>query len=118
MTVTPAPLLLLVLAAAAPAQDQACERPARPNVLLLLADDASVRSLGFSGGPSAVTPNLDGLAAGGVVMDGAVHQGGFSGAICAVSRAMLLTGRPVWGVCWTQGSCTRQWLRALPAWSG
>lgn len=96
--------LLLFLAAAAAllparAQDAApAPAPPRPNVLVLLADDASVRSQGFSGGAAADTPSLDALAANGVVLDGAVHQGGFSGAICTVSRAMILTGRPVWGV--------------------
>ena len=31
-------------------------------------------------------------------MQNVVHQGGFSGAICTYSRAMMLTGRPLWSV--------------------
>ena len=42
--------------------------------------------------------HIDQLAARGVVVDNAYHQGAFSGAICTVSRAMILTGRTVWSV--------------------
>jgi arylsulfatase A-like enzyme len=69
-----------------------------PNVLFLIVDDASVRSVGATGGSFAQTPNIDALAARGVVVDNAYHQGAFSGAICTVSRAMILTGRTVWSV--------------------
>ncbi len=69
-----------------------------PNVLFLIADDNSIRAVGAAGGSEARTPSLDALAAGGVVIDTAVHQGAFSGAICTVSRGMILSGRPVWGV--------------------
>ncbi len=69
-----------------------------PNVLFLIVDDASVRSIGASGGRLAKTPHIDQLAARGVVVDNAYHQGAFSGAICTVSRAMILTGRTVWSV--------------------
>lgn len=69
-----------------------------PNVLFLIVDDASVRSIGATGGTWAQTPHIDQLAARGVVVDNAYHQGAFSGAICTVSRAMILTGRTVWSV--------------------
>ncbi len=69
-----------------------------PNVVFLIVDDASVRSVGATGGSFAQTPNIDALAARGVVVENAYHQGAFSGAICTVSRAMILTGRTVWSV--------------------
>lgn len=67
-------------------------------MIFVLADDAGVEACGFAGGAGARTPTLDALAEAGVVLAGAVHQGGFSGAICTVSRAMILTGRPLWSV--------------------
>ena len=72
------------------------DRPA--NVLFIIIDDASVRSVGASGGEFAQTPNIDALAARGVVVENAYHMGAFSGAICTVSRAMILTGRTVWSI--------------------
>ncbi len=61
--------------------------PARPNVLFLLADDLRPE-LGAYGG-RALTPNLDRLAAQGVVFDRAYAQT----TVCNPSRASLLSGR-------------------------
>ncbi|MEM6287188.1 MAG: sulfatase [Bacteroidota bacterium] len=61
--------------------------PARPNVLLITVDDLRP-ALGAYGDPRAVTPHLDAFAETGVLFERAyVHQ-----AICAPSRAHLLTG--------------------------
>ena len=70
----------------------------RPNVLILMTDDMSRHCVGSTGGQQAITPNIDAIAKRGTVMQNVVHQGGFSGAICTCSRAMMLTGRPVWSV--------------------
>lgn len=70
----------------------------RPNVLILLADDLRADVLGAYGGRVIATPNLDRLAAGGVTFRGAHVMGGTHGAICVPSRAMLLTGRPLFGL--------------------
>lgn len=70
----------------------------RPNVLILMTDDMSRHCAGATGGQQAITPNIDSIAKRGTVMRNVVHQGGFSGAICTCSRAMMLTGRPVWAV--------------------
>lgn len=51
-----------------------------------------------TGGTQSLTPNLDALAARGTVLQNVVHQGGFSGAICTCSRAMIMTGRALWSV--------------------
>jgi choline-sulfatase len=42
------------------------------------------------------TPNIDKLAAQGMVLDGAYHMGSFSGAVCMPSRHMIMSGRSVW----------------------
>ncbi|MDE0863576.1 MAG: sulfatase-like hydrolase/transferase [Rubripirellula sp.] len=70
----------------------------RPNILILMTDDMSRRCVTATGGMQAITPNIDALARRGTVMQNTVHQGAFSGAICTCSRAMILTGRPLWSV--------------------
>ncbi|VGO19643.1 sulfatase family protein [Pontiella sulfatireligans] len=60
----------------------------RPNVILLLTDDQSYRTMGCYGNPQAKTPNLDRLAAEGVVFDRAYD----TTAICMASRAQVMTG--------------------------
>ncbi|WP_236973813.1 sulfatase [Membranihabitans maritimus] len=69
-----------------------------PNVLFIAVDDLRP-TLGCYGDPWAVTPNVDGLASGGVMFDRAYCQQ----AVCAPSRSSLMTGlRPdklkVWGL--------------------
>jgi autotransporter-associated beta strand protein len=66
----------------------------RPNVVLIMSDDAGYADFGFqsqfTGQPSQVqTPNLDQLAAQGVAFSNAY----LPAAICAITRAGLLTGR-------------------------
>lgn len=61
----------------------------RPNILLILADDAGYTDFGFQGSEDIETPNLDELAEDGVVLTDA-HV---SATVCSPSRAGLLTGR-------------------------
>ena len=65
------------------------------NILLLVADDHRWESLGANGCAEVATPALDALAAAGVGFDGAHCQGGMHPAVCAPSRASLMTGRDV-----------------------
>ena len=60
----------------------------RPNIVLLLTDDQSYRSVGYSGNAQVRTPNLDRLAAQGVVFDAAYD----TTAICMASRAQVMIG--------------------------
>ncbi|SPE42509.1 Sulfatase [Candidatus Sulfopaludibacter sp. SbA3] len=63
--------------------------PARPNVVLFLADDLGCHDLGAWGATDLKTPNLDALAAGGVRFTNWYA----AAPVCAPSRASLLTGR-------------------------
>ena len=70
---------------------------ARPNILFILVDDQSPFDLKMYNPKSTLqTPNLDKLAAQGVVFDGAYHMGSSSGAVCTPSRHMIMSGRTVW----------------------
>ncbi len=69
----------------------------RPNILFILVDDQSPFDLKCYNPQSPLdTPNIDRLAAGGMVFDGAYHMGSFSGAVCTPSRHMIMSGRTVW----------------------
>ncbi len=63
--------------------------PNRPNIVLIIADDLSYGDVGFNGSRQIETPNLDRLAARGVVC----RQGYVSSAVCSPSRAGLITGK-------------------------
>ncbi len=67
--------------------------PARPNVLFLFADDQRADTIAALGNPVIKTPNLDRLVHNGVAFNRAYMQGGFNGATCVPSRAMLLSGQ-------------------------
>ncbi len=61
----------------------------KPNVIILLADDAGYADFGFNGSEDIKTPNLDKLAGDGIVFTDA-HV---SASVCGPSRAGLITGR-------------------------
>src|SRR4051794_33934192 len=67
--------------------------PARPNILLLFADDQRADTIGAWGNPHIRTPNLDRLARRGTSFRGNYCFGSNSGAVCVPSRAMLMSGR-------------------------
>jgi choline-sulfatase len=69
----------------------------RPNLLFILVDDQSPYDLKMYNPQSTLqSPNLDKLAAQGMVFNGAYHMGSFSGAVCMPSRHMIMCGRTVW----------------------
>jgi arylsulfatase A-like enzyme len=75
--------LLLALPVTLQASDMA-----KPNIVLILADDLGVECLSSYGGTSHQTPNLDRLA-----KEGMRFTHCFSNPYCSPSRAQLLTGR-------------------------
>lgn len=63
-------------------------QPARPNIVLIMADDMGYGDLGCYGNPEISTPHLDSLAAGGLMLTN-YHS---NGVVCSPTRASLLTG--------------------------
>ncbi|MBI2827156.1 MAG: sulfatase [Planctomycetia bacterium] len=68
---------------------QGADKAAKPNIVILLADDLGYADVGFQGCNDIPTPHIDSLAAGGV----RCTSGYVSGPYCSPTRAGLLTGR-------------------------
>lgn len=65
------------------------EKPIKPNIVYILADDLGFGEVGYQGQEKIHTPNIDALAASGMVFTN--H---YSGApVCAPARCILLTGK-------------------------
>lgn len=64
-------------------------KEAPPNIILIVSDDQGWNDAGFNGGKDIPTPNLDQLAADGIIF----NAGYASHPYCSPSRAGLLTGR-------------------------
>jgi arylsulfatase A-like enzyme len=77
-------LALLVLLEIVSAQDDA-----RPNVVILIADQLRYQSVGYAGDKKAITPHIDRLAAQGMNF----RQFVASTPVCSAFRASLLTGK-------------------------
>jgi N-sulfoglucosamine sulfohydrolase len=80
--------LLLLIGALASAQG-AVKETAKPNLLLIIADDLAWDDIGCYGHPTIRTPNLDRLAREGMKFT----RGFVTAASCSPSRASMLTGR-------------------------
>jgi arylsulfatase A-like enzyme len=62
--------------------------PARPNIVILLADDQGWGDISFNGNTNVTTPNVDSIG-----KAGAMFERFFVCPVCAPTRAELLTGR-------------------------
>jgi arylsulfatase A-like enzyme len=62
---------------------------ARPNIVVILADDLGYGDVGFNGCPDIPTPNIDSVANNGILCT----NGYITHPFCSPSRAALLTGR-------------------------
>ncbi len=63
--------------------------PQRPNIVFVMTDQQRFRTLGCCGVPEARTPNLDRLAAGGVLFRNHI----VTNPVCSPSRASIFTGQ-------------------------
>jgi arylsulfatase A-like enzyme len=90
-------LLLIALALLVPT-DSMAQAVERPNILILFSDDQRADAVGAHGNPYIHTPHLDALAERGVSFRQAYVMGSHHGAVCAPSRAMLMTGRNLFRV--------------------
>lgn len=71
----------------------------RPNILFIIVDDQSPFDLKVYNPDSTLeTPNIDRIAAQGMVFDSAHHMGAWVGAVCTSSRHMIMSGRTVWHI--------------------
>ena len=71
----------------------------RPNILFIIADDQSPFDLKIYNPTSTLqTPNIDRLAARGMVIEGAHQMGSWVGGVCTASRHMIMSGRTLWHI--------------------
>ena len=93
-SITPlAGCLILVASVAACNQyasdpEASTEPLARPNIILIVADDLGLNDVGFNGNPFVHTPNIDALARASVEFTSAYA----TSSVCSTSRAGLITG--------------------------
>ncbi|UYQ92722.1 sulfatase-like hydrolase/transferase [Chitinophaga horti] len=80
---------------------------ARPNILVIVTDDQRYNTIHALGNEHIITPNLDRLVKRGMTFTRTHILGANSGAICAPSRAMLLSGKPYYQLpdCFINGGC-------------
>ncbi len=83
------PALVLVAAGALGARGAEPEKPLRPNVVFIFADDLGWGDLSCYGNPRVRTPNLDRLARQGTLFT----QFYVAGSVCSPSRVGIMTGQ-------------------------
>ncbi len=67
-----------------------------PNIVFLFADDLSYQAVRALGNEEVHTPNIDRLAQAGTTFTHTYNMGGWNGAICVASRAMMISGQYIW----------------------
>ena len=67
----------------------------RPNVLFVFTDDQRPDAFGALGNPDIKTPNMDRIINSGFVFNRAYIQGSMTFATCLPSRAMIMSGKPL-----------------------
>lgn len=95
----------------------------QPNILFLFADDMTYHAINALGNEEIHTPNLDKLVKGGTTFTNAYNMGGWNGAVCVASRAMMISGKSIWNAKqfienWKEGDSTlvqQTWGQQLQA---
>ena len=72
------------------------ETAKKPNIIFLFSDDQSFKDVNALGNPEVITPTMDKLAENGTTFTHTYNMGGWNGAICVASRAMIISGRSIW----------------------
>ncbi|PKA97476.1 arylsulfatase A-like enzyme [Flavobacteriaceae bacterium MAR_2009_75] len=115
-------LLMLLVASSKPSNSEHGNKEVdKPNFVFLFADDQTFESIKALGFDEVYTPNLDRLVNGGTSFTHAYNMGGWNGAICVASRAMIISGSYIWNAqekntAWAKGDTTalnQTWSRLL-----
>jgi arylsulfatase A-like enzyme len=91
-------LMTFLLTSCQQAKQETTKENKKPNILFLFADDQRSGTINALGNQEIITPNLDKLVNKGVSFTNAYIMGGSSAAVCSPSRAMLMTGRHLYGI--------------------
>jgi len=91
-------LVSLIIAFAACKTEKKIKENKKPNVVFIFADDMTYSAINALGNKEIETPNLNRLVHQGTTFTNAYNMGAWNGAICAASRAMIISGRSVWNV--------------------
>lgn len=89
------PLLLILFLLGCQTQKETIS-PTQPNIVLIFADDMTYSAVNALGNKEIHTPNLDHLVQEGTTFTHAYNMGGWNGAVCLASRAMMISGRYLW----------------------
>ncbi len=81
-------LLIIILSASCKPNVSGEKELSKPNIIYIMADDLGYGDVGFNGQSKFKTPNIDRLAAEGMVFT--QHYSGST--VCAPSRSTLMTG--------------------------
>lgn len=68
----------------------------KPNIIFIFADDQCYKTVHALGNNEIITPTLDKMVESGVSFTHSYNMGGWNGAVCVASRAMLNSGRFIW----------------------
>lgn len=68
----------------------------KPNIIFIFTDDQTYSSIHALGNTEIITPALDAMVSSGTTFTNAYNMGSWTGAVCAASRAMIMSGRSVW----------------------
>ena len=88
--------LFLVLVTLIHCQEKSNRANHKPNILFLFTDDQTYLAVHALGNEVVQTPNMDRLIQRGTLFTHAYNMGGWNGAICTASRAMIISGRSIW----------------------
>jgi arylsulfatase A-like enzyme len=94
-------VLILAIAAGCKSEQQTSGQkylPEKPNILFLFSDDQRADAMGSAGNLHIKTPALDELSQNGLSFTNCYVMGSHHGAVCAPSRAMLMTGKSLFRV--------------------
>lgn len=72
------------------------ETSKKPNIVFVFADDFTYSAINALGNTEVQTPNLNRLVDQGTTFTHTYNMGAWNGAVCAASRAMIISGRSVW----------------------